>query len=388
MQATMDGSFDASRFRQVLGQYPTGVCVVTAIGPDGRPVGMSVGSFTSVSLDPPLVAFMPDKKSTSWPKIRPSGAFCVNVLSAEQDSVCRSFASKAPDKFQGIPWRAASSGSPVIDGVVAWIDCDLLRVDDAGDHEIAIGRVRELDIESKSLPLLFFRGGYGQFTPLTMAMNDADLSEHLRIVDLARTEMESAAAELDGQVVAIDVVGDALVLLASAGRLDPATTWSMVGQRVPAVPPIGTPVVAWQHEDRIAHWLNKLELDDVRKEYRQRLAETRQRGYSVMVTGPELTSFTEMLDSRRLPAVYEKMTDQQRSAIAGLPLDPAHFSPEQAGSVRRIYVPVFGPDGTAQIALGVRLIKPLESAEELADCVDRMQQAARTVTTAIGGRAP
>jgi len=107
-----------------------------------------------------------------------------------------------------------------------------------------------------------------------------------------------------------------------------------------------------------------------------------------MVTGPELTSFTEMLDSRRLPAVYEKMTDQQRSAIAGLPLDPAHFSPEQAGSVRRIYVPVFGPDGTAQIALGVRLIKPLESAEELADCVDRMQQAARTVTTAIGGRAP
>jgi len=149
-----------ARFRQVLGQYPTGVCVVTGITQDGQPTGLAVGSFTSLSLHPPLVAFMPDKTSSSWPKIRPANAFCVNILSAGQESVCRAFAARAPDKFRDVSWRAASSGSPVITGVVAWIDCDLERVHEAGDHEIVIGRVRELEIESPSLPLLFFRGKY------------------------------------------------------------------------------------------------------------------------------------------------------------------------------------------------------------------------------------
>ena len=100
-----------ARFRRVLGQYPTGVCVVTGITQDGQPAGLAVGSFTSLSLHPPLVAFMPDKTSSSWPKIRPANAFCVNILSAGQESVCRAFAAKAPDKFRQVSWRAASSGA-------------------------------------------------------------------------------------------------------------------------------------------------------------------------------------------------------------------------------------------------------------------------------------
>ena len=86
--------FDSKRFRQVLGHYPTGVTVVTAVDADGQPAGMAVGSFTSVSLDPPLVAFLPDKSSTSFPRIRRASSFCVNVLSAEQENVCRAFAAK------------------------------------------------------------------------------------------------------------------------------------------------------------------------------------------------------------------------------------------------------------------------------------------------------
>src|SRR3954469_1109241 len=89
---------DQRWFRQVLGQYPTGVCVVTATLPDGSNAGFVVGSFTSVSLDPPLVAFFPDKGSTSWPKIRSAGSFCVNILGADHEDVCRRFASRAPDK--------------------------------------------------------------------------------------------------------------------------------------------------------------------------------------------------------------------------------------------------------------------------------------------------
>ena len=162
-------SIDPQHFRRVLGHFPTGVAGITSIGPDGAPVGMAVGSFTSVSLDPPLVAFLPDKKSTTFPKIRDAGFFCANVLGADQEHICRAFASKAPDKFVDVGWRPADSGAPILDRAVAWIDCDIEEVHEAGDHFIVIGRVRELEVPEVGLPLLFFQGGYGRFAPLSLA---------------------------------------------------------------------------------------------------------------------------------------------------------------------------------------------------------------------------
>jgi 3-hydroxy-9,10-secoandrosta-1,3,5(10)-triene-9,17-dione monooxygenase reductase component len=154
---------DSQRFREVLGQYPTGVAIVTAAQADGSAVGFAVGSFTSVSLDPPLVAFMADRHSTSWPKIQATGSFCANVLAAEQEHVCRRFASKSPDKFAEVRWSPAGSGSPIVDGAMAWIDCDIHAVHEAGDHYIVIGKVRDLARSAPSPPLLFFQGHYGSF---------------------------------------------------------------------------------------------------------------------------------------------------------------------------------------------------------------------------------
>lgn len=162
----MRAAIDSSIFRRTLGNYPTGVCVVTAVQDDGTPVGMSVGSFTSVSLDPPLVGFFPDRKSTSWPRIQSAGRFCVNVLADHQEPICRVFASKAEDKFAGIPYRPAPGGSPILDGVLAWIDCELHSVQGAGDHYLVLGQVRSLEIGHSGKPLLFFQGGYGKFLPL------------------------------------------------------------------------------------------------------------------------------------------------------------------------------------------------------------------------------
>lgn len=159
-------SIDGATFRRVLGHYPTGVCVVTAMGPDGVPAAMVVGSFTSVSLDPPLVAFFPDCASTSWPKIERAGRFCVNVLGGQQQDLCRRFSVKSDDKFAGLDYRLSTNGSPVLDDVVAWIDCTLDAVHPAGDHYFVLGRVRELDIARPDQPLLFFRGKYGNFAPL------------------------------------------------------------------------------------------------------------------------------------------------------------------------------------------------------------------------------
>lgn len=151
---------DATHFRQVLGHFPSGVTVVTAATPDG-PVGLSVGSFTSVSLDPPLVGFLPAVTSPSWALIRDTGSFCVNVLAEDQEDLARLFATRGADRFTGRGWWPAPySGAPVLDGVLAWIDCDVAGVSDAGDHHFVLGRVRRLGVHGEGAPLVFFRGGY------------------------------------------------------------------------------------------------------------------------------------------------------------------------------------------------------------------------------------
>lgn len=156
---------DSMVFRKTLGHYPTGVCAITAINGESA-AAMIVGSFTSVSLDPPLVAFFPDRNSTSWPKIRETGRFCVNVLGAHQHDLCRVLSTKSEDKFNALKFRLSDGGLPILGDVVAWVDCDLHSIEEAGDHFIVLGLVKQLAIESGGPPLLFWQGGYGQFNAL------------------------------------------------------------------------------------------------------------------------------------------------------------------------------------------------------------------------------
>ena len=150
-------------FRQVLGSYPTGVCVVTALDEHRAPLGLVVGSFTSVSLDPPLVGFLPGKNSITWPRIAATGHFCVNVLAADQQALCRQIAAPGPDKFSGVEYTLSTHGLPVLAGAMTRIDCALHSVTEAGDHWFVLGRVRELEMLREADPLLFFRGTYGGF---------------------------------------------------------------------------------------------------------------------------------------------------------------------------------------------------------------------------------
>jgi flavin reductase (DIM6/NTAB) family NADH-FMN oxidoreductase RutF len=373
------------RFRQVLGEYPTGVSVITAIGPDDTPVGMSVGSFTSLSLDPPLVAFMPDKNSTSWPKIRAAKSFCVNVLAAEQEPLCRQFASRLPDRFVGIPWQPARSGSPIIEGVVAWIDCDLERVDDAGDHEIVIGRVRALDVAAPSLPLLFFRGGYGRFSPLTMTAGEPDLLNHLGVVDRSRADMESAAHDLGDEVVAMSMVDGDVVLLASAAPPDQFRTGStVVGQRIPAIPPVGSMLMAWQTPHHVNAWLSKRRSQD-HEDIRRRLAQIRARGYSVTLDGPSVSELMKLLYRHAVPAA-DRLDPAQRRLLEQMRIDPLDFDPRHAQDVRRIYVPIFNADTTVSLVLGLRLRRGPANSTELQQKVERLHHAAHVVMKRISGR--
>ncbi|MDF8331572.1 flavin reductase family protein [Novosphingobium cyanobacteriorum] len=151
---------DSAHFRSVLGAYPTGVSVITAANPAGERHGLVVGSFTSISLDPPLVGFFPDKRSRSWSFIESVGRFCVNVLGADQLELCRRFASRADDKFAELAHGHTPSGQPLLENAIAWIDCSIDKVVDVGDHWLVVGAVEALDKRADGTPLMFFRGQY------------------------------------------------------------------------------------------------------------------------------------------------------------------------------------------------------------------------------------
>jgi 3-hydroxy-9,10-secoandrosta-1,3,5(10)-triene-9,17-dione monooxygenase reductase component len=154
-----DTAIGSREFRRVLGGFASGITVVTAVV-DGAPVGMTCQSFFSLSLDPPLIAFSPSRASASYPLIRSAGSFCVNILEAGQEQLCNQFARTGTDKWRGVSWRPGATGSPVLEGVLASIDCTLEQEHETGDHFLTIGRVVALESDPGRHPLVFFNGAY------------------------------------------------------------------------------------------------------------------------------------------------------------------------------------------------------------------------------------
>jgi 3-hydroxy-9,10-secoandrosta-1,3,5(10)-triene-9,17-dione monooxygenase reductase component len=149
------------RFRHVLGHLPTGVTVVTAHARQ-RPVGMAANSVSSLSLDPPMILVCPAKSSTTWPQIRETGSFCVNVMAGHHERITRQFALKGADRFAGVPTTDRATG-PALNDAVAWIECRLRDEYDGGDHTIVVADVLAIDAAEQAVPLVFFRGRYGSF---------------------------------------------------------------------------------------------------------------------------------------------------------------------------------------------------------------------------------
>ena len=156
---------DEIAYRRVLGHFATGVVIIAA-STDAGPVGLSINSFTAVSLEPPLIGFLPAVSSKSWPAIERAGVFCVSMLAQDQEQLARSFARPASDRFAGVGWRpSAVSGAPMIDGAIAWIDCSLEATAPAGDHIFVTGRVDALGVRSEADPLVFAHGRYRSLVP-------------------------------------------------------------------------------------------------------------------------------------------------------------------------------------------------------------------------------
>ena len=162
---TRKGDITPEAYRQVLGRFPTGVTLVTGMDGD-EPLAVVIGSFVSVSMEPPLVGFLTGADARTWPRIRAGGSFCANVLADDQVDLANAFFTRDGDPWEGTSWVPALSGSPVISACVASIDCSVFDAMEAGDHSFVVGEVVDLkDHETGGSPLVFLGGSYGSFGP-------------------------------------------------------------------------------------------------------------------------------------------------------------------------------------------------------------------------------
>ncbi|MCD9024687.1 flavin reductase family protein [Cohnella silvisoli] len=157
---------DSTAWRSAMGKFATGITVITTKDAEGNPQGMTVNAFTSLSLDPPMLLVCLDNKSATLKHILDSKTFCVNILSAEQENVSRSFARRGDvDKFEGIPYHIGVTDIPVLDGCLAHVVCGLRKAVEGGDHQILLGDGLQLSIQqSETGPLIFYGGKYGYLT--------------------------------------------------------------------------------------------------------------------------------------------------------------------------------------------------------------------------------
>ena len=152
---------DSDLFRAVLGRFATGITVITAVDEAATPHGMTVSAFSSLSLDPPLILVCVANDATMAPLLARANSFAVNVLSDGQEALSRRFAGKIDDRFAGVGYRAGEQGNPLLDDVLAWLECRIVARHPAGDHVIVVGRVEDAGVHD-GRPLLYYRGGYAQ----------------------------------------------------------------------------------------------------------------------------------------------------------------------------------------------------------------------------------
>jgi len=382
---------NSDSFRALLGNYPTGIAVVTGLEAGGLPLGMVVGTFTSVSLDPPLVAFLPMKTSRTFNRLRESSdRFSINILAADQESVCRTLAAPGENKFADIAWRTSPAGNPIIDGVVGWIDCEYENVVDGGDHHIVLGAVKGMGLERDVLPLLFFQRGYGRFAagPRVLA-NDRDAFRAVRYAEAARDEIEAISRELQVGCSVVACVGTDAVYVAVSDHSRLQHGKNRLGVRAPIIPPLGTLFIDSPNAIAEGEWLARLgkNSQDLAPRAKEQLDRVRQRGWSISLLGDIAPEELEAaIDRYSCPHHTPEQERQFLSMVSAMydMHEPDSIVDDQHYDVLHLSVPVKGPGDETVLVLRLSELPPQICGSEVLRLIARLQVAAKKVDALIG----
>ena len=384
---------DPEHYREVMGHYPTGVAVVTGTSPEGDPIGMVVGTFTAVSLDPPLVAFMPTTTSGTYALMKDSPSFCVNVLAHDQLELCRLMAVPRPGKFDDVGWRPSPLGAPALDDAVAHIHCRLHDEVVAGDHLIVLCAVEQMDVARPVTPLLFFQGGYGGFNPRGMtARGDGDLIAAVRMAEVARPHIERLARTIPCETGVLVAVDDHEVTTALSAFGGGAEMQEPLGERIPLMPPLGEAYVAFQPAEVGEQWVANASSRDeeVRAKYRRRLADVRERGYALsVVSGDSPHTYDDLKAAMRDYAAGGLTPAKERAVRLVISQTSPFFETVDIDDAQQydlgsVVVPVLGPDGHAVMVLRARQLPQGVPGTVVRGWVEQMQQAAASVAEQLG----
>ncbi|HWI30692.1 MAG TPA: flavin reductase [Microbacterium sp.] len=372
-------------WRAVLGEYPTGVCLVTSRGGEGEPAGMAIGSFVAVSEEPPLVGFFAGVHSSTLPKLIGNGQFSVSVLAAEHEAICRAFAQKSPDRWTMARFVDSPAGSPRLAEAAVWFDATIESAQTHGDHVFVIGRVQDFGADSVAaeMPLLFRRAGYGSFAAPSERYDSRAFIERLRWASTAEGELEALADELDVEITVNTQLGDSVVTLASLAPHSPFGSYDNVGASHPWAAPIASVFAAWapaakRHawEEASRHLTGAVDRDLIERQ----LSGVRERGYAI--------AGDRAMTERFMRLIRGSHTD--RDSYARMWADIAtmrrQIETDQGFSWNKVVVvqvPVFGADGDVVLALYAIGLPRLADQQSYERLVRRMQRTAEHLSQRI-----
>lgn len=398
-QSTIESQpvMDSRMIRDVMGHYPTGVVVVTGIV-DNEPVGMVVGTFSSVSLEPPLVSFMPMTTSASYAKLRTAERLVISVLADDQLQECRTLASKDPEKFNKVAWTPSDHGVPMIDNAVAYVHGRIDQEVTAGDHYITLLAYDQVKVNRPVTPLLFFQGGYGGFSTTGLSAHvDESLISAVRVAEAARPQLDALAAKFQCSAHALVQVSpiDQTIGATSYGGTSDAD--ERIGVRVPLIPPLGEAAVAWS-PDQVDQWVSRIfpQDEDVINQYRTLAAIIRDQGYAISridhdPAGYESlsTALAEYAGGELTPARDRavRTTIAESNSFFGGSIDPADSNLDLAS----IVVPVFDPTSqephNSGLVLRLGHLPQGITGEKALELVEAMQSAAAEVAETLANSA-
>lgn len=386
-------------WRAVLAEYPTGVALVTALLPDGTPVGMVVGSFMAISQDPPLVGYFGDDSSSTFQSIVAADRFAVSVFADSHDSLLRSFVRKDEDRFDQRGLSTTGSGLVRIDDAVVWFEARKQTVQRYGDHQLIVGAVTDFGVSASDIgsPLLYRRGGFGAFAIPAETVDARLIGDRLAAAQAAAEVLAPVATRLNRDIAVTAMVGDSVVVVGMVPgapavpgeRIPDSGPLRAIGISLPFAAPVEPLFAAWAQERVRSFWMERARhlvgaVD--RGQVESHLEAIRHRGFGVSVdqdlTARFLGTITDPTAEResyaQIWSEYAAQTVVSSSSVVTL------------SDIAAVQVPVFDEQGQVALVLTVSDLGPFADEDALnafaATLIDAAEEASHVIARGPRGR--